>query len=74
MPPIAQPYYADFNTLDSANGNLPLPDFFSLSNQRSFTPITTPYNPAVFRGYYTTPQDGVYPMPTGPDGTSGEED
>jgi phospholipase C len=71
---IAPPYYADANTLDSANNNVPLSDFFSTSNQRSFTSISTPYNPAVFRGYYTTLQNGVYPVPTGPDGTSGEED
>jgi phospholipase C len=74
MPEIAPPYYADANTLDSANNNVPLSDFFSTSNQRSFTSIRTPYNPAVFRGYYTTLQNGVFPVPTGPDGTSGEED
>jgi hypothetical protein len=74
MSEIAPPYYADANTLDSANNNIPLSDFFSTSNQRSFTSINTIYDPGVFRGFYTTLQNGVYPVPTGPDGTSGEED
>jgi hypothetical protein len=71
---IDSPYYADANAPDGANGNVPLSDFFSLSNQRSFTPIATPYPPSKFTSYYTTLQNSVYPVPTGPDGTSGEED
>jgi phospholipase C len=74
MQPIAPPFYADANTLDSVNSNVPLSDFFSLSNQRNFTNISTPYPPSKFTGFYTTLQNGVYPVPTGPDGTSGEED
>jgi hypothetical protein len=66
--------YADLNTLDGASGNVPLSDFFKLTNQRSFTPITTPFPPSKFETYYSTPQNGVVPVPTGPDGTSGEED
>jgi hypothetical protein len=46
----------------------------STINQRSFTSISTPYPPSKFTGYYTTPQNGVLLVPTGPDGTSGEED
>jgi len=65
--------YADLNTLNGASGNVPLSDFFSLTNQRSFTPITTPFPPSKFETYYSTPQNGVVPVPTGPDGTSGEE-
>jgi hypothetical protein len=46
MPEIAPPYYADANTLDSANNNIPLSDFFSVSNQRNFTIINNfPYGP-----------------------------
>jgi hypothetical protein len=74
MPPIAKPYYADFNALDGANGNVPLSDFSLLNNQRTFTNISTPYPPSKFTGYYTTLRNGAYPVPTGPDGTSGEED
>jgi hypothetical protein len=66
--------YADLNTLDGASGNVPLSDFFKLSNQRSFTSISTPFPPSKFETYYSTPQNGVVPVPTGPDGTSGEED
>jgi hypothetical protein len=75
MPEIAPPYYADANTLDSANNNIPLSDFFSVSNQRNFTNINNlPYGPNFFRTFYATSQNGVYPAPTGPDGTSGEEE
>jgi phospholipase C len=75
MPEIAPPYYADANTLDSANNNIPLSDFFSVSNQRNFTNINNlPYGPNFFRTFYATSQNGVYPVPTGPDGTSGEEE
>jgi hypothetical protein len=77
-PFIDAPYYADYNAPDwSADHEtvVPLSDFFSLSNQRSFTNITNlPYGPSFFKSYYTTQQNGVYPVPTGPDGTSGEED
>jgi hypothetical protein len=66
MPEIAPPYYADANTLDSANNNIPLSDFFSTNNRRNFASISTPYNPAVFRGYYTTLQNGVYPVQPDP--------
>lgn len=43
MPKIdqADKGYADYNALDAISGNIPLSDFFSLSNQRSFTNITT---------------------------------
>jgi hypothetical protein len=27
-----------------------------------------------FQGYYATPQNGVYPTPTGPDAVPGEDD
>ncbi len=74
MQPIDKPFYADYNTLDSANENIPLSDFFSLSNQRNFTTISTPYNANFFKKYYSTLQNGVLPVPTGPDGTPGEED
>ena len=50
MPPIAKPFYADFNALDGANGNVPLSDFFLLNNQRTFTNISTPYPPSRFTG------------------------
>jgi hypothetical protein len=69
--------YADYNAPDWSTdhkAHVPLSDFFSLSNQRSFTGISTPYPPSKFTTYYTTPQNGVLPVPTGPDGTSGEED
>jgi hypothetical protein len=73
---VAEPYYADYNALDWGPGrnNIPLSDFFSLSSRRTFTPISTPYPPSAFTGYYTTLHHGIYPTPTGPDGTSGEED
>jgi hypothetical protein len=68
---IDSPYYADANALDGANGNVPLSDFFSLSNQRSFTTITNlPYAPLFFEKYYEETGN----PPTGPDGTFGEED
>jgi phospholipase C len=70
-------YYADFNAPDWSVDHktvVPLMDFFGLSNQRTFTPISTPYPPSKFKNYYTTLQNGAYPTPTGPDGTPGEED
>ena len=67
-------YYADANAPDGAEGNTPLSDFFNTSTPRGFTTISTPYPPSKFRNYYTTPQNGVYPTPTGPDGSPGEED
>jgi phospholipase C len=57
--------YADANALDGAQGNIPLSDFFSLSNQRNFTNITTPYPASFFQGYYAN--NPTY-TPTGPDG------
>lgn len=73
---VAEPYYADYNALDWGpdRNNIPLSDFFSLSGQRAFTPISTPYPRSAFTGYYTTLHHGIYAIPTGPDGTSGEED
>jgi len=67
--------YADYNAPDwgSKRNHIPLSDFFSLSSQRDFTHIPTPFGPDFFRKYYTTLVNGVYPTPTGPDGTSGEE-
>jgi hypothetical protein len=73
FPATARARCPDLNALDHANNNIPLSDFFSLTNQRSFTPITTPFPPSKFETYYSTPQNGVVPVPTGPDGTSGEE-
>jgi phospholipase C len=66
--------YADLNAPDNQKGNIPLSDFFSTSYKRTFTQISTPYPPGTFQSYYTTPQNGVYPTPTGPDGGPGEED
>jgi phospholipase C len=66
-------YYADFNALDwgPSRSNIPLSDFFSLSNQRVFTKIPNlPYPPSVFRGFYTSTGN----LPTGPDGASGDGD
>jgi hypothetical protein len=67
-------YYADANAPDNADNNVPLSDFFNVNAPRTFTIISTPYPPSKFRNYYTTPQNGVLPTPTGPDGTPGEED
>lgn len=69
MQKIAPPYYADNNALDGANGNIPLSDFFRLSNQRNFTNITTPYAASFFENYYYN--NPTYP-PTGPDGTDSD--
>ena len=66
MPPIAQaPGYADSNAPDGLNGNIPLLDFFSLSNRRDFTAISTPYSAEFFETYYFNNQNYT---PTGPDG------
>ena len=65
--------YADYNAPDwgATRGHIPLADFFSLGNQRSFTTITNlPYAPNFFETYYQKTGN----PPTGPDGTSGEED
>jgi hypothetical protein len=65
--------YADYNAPDwgPTRGHIPLADFFSLGNQRSFTTITNlPYAPNFFETYYQKTGN----PPTGPDGTSGEED
>jgi hypothetical protein len=66
--------YADRNSLDAVlpDGQqvVPLWEFF-LGSYRSFTPIlptSTTYDANYFMNYYTTLQDGVYPVPTGPDG------
>ncbi len=48
---------------------VPLSDFFSLSNQRSFTNITTPHAASFFRNYYIN--NAPY-APTGPDGTDSD--
>ena len=59
--------YADLNALDSANGNIPLSDFFKASNQRNFTTIQTLKDAGYFRNY------SVYNpgyIPTGPDDDS----
>jgi phospholipase C len=57
--------YADRNALDGANGNIPLSDFFSLSNQRNFTSIPVVYQPDFYEDYYIN--NTTY-SPTGPDG------
>ena len=64
---VARPYYADYNAPDRGplNQNIPLSDFFSLSNQRNFTNISTPYPASLFEGYY---QNNPSYSPTGPDG------
>ena len=69
--------YADQNSLDAVYQGkpvVPLWDFF-LGPGRVFTPIspTSPaYDASYFMKYYTTLQNGVYPVPTGPDG--GDDD
>ena len=67
--------YADSNSLDSNGGTyIPLWDFF-LGSPRSFTTINpgnSQYNASYFMNYYTTPQNGYYPAPIGPDG--GDDD
>jgi hypothetical protein len=65
---IAQPYYADYNAPDWDSQHLnhvPLSDFFSLSNQRNFTSISTPYPASFFESYYYVNPNY---SPTGPDG------
>jgi hypothetical protein len=64
--------YADSNSLDqiylpSGVRAIPLWDFF-LGQPRAFTPIPTTNSPSYFMNYYTTQQNGTYPVPTGPDG------
>jgi phospholipase C len=44
--------YADYNAPDNQHGNVPLSDFFSLSNKRSFTNIATPQPFNFFQTYY----------------------
>jgi hypothetical protein len=65
-------YYADYNAIDwlQDRTNIPLSDFFLPGSYRSFTPITpaSGYDKNYFQNYYTTPQNGVLPQPTGPDG------
>jgi phospholipase C len=69
LPKIAPPLYADNNTIDSFNGNVPLSDFFSLytgsgSIGRPFVQIPiTQYPPSFFQNYYATHNA----TPTGPD-------
>jgi phospholipase C len=67
-------YYADANAPDGADHNVPLSDFFNVNSPRTFTDIATPYPASTFRSYYTTPQNGVYLTPKGPDAISGEAD
>jgi Phosphoesterase family len=60
--------YADYNALDSANGNLPLSDFFALwtnsnSAGRPFVQMPTNYPASFFQSYYAT----YGATPTGPD-------
>jgi len=67
-------YYADYNAPDwgSTRSNVPLSDFFGLyPTPRPFVPIPTTHSAGFFRTYYST---NVPYQPTGPDGTSGEED
>ena len=66
--------YADRNALDNVPPNIPLSDFFNVNAPRTFTSISTPYPASTFQNFYITPQNGVLPTPTGPDGTPGEED
>jgi hypothetical protein len=58
--------YADQNTLDGANGNVPLSDFFQ-GAYRGFTsilPTNSQYNTNYFLNYYTL----TGTQPQGPDG------
>lgn len=68
--------YADQNSLDS-NGGLfvPLWEFFLAKTPRGFTsiaPQSSAYDANYFMNYYTTLQNGGYPVETGPDG--GDDD
>jgi Phosphoesterase family len=69
LPKIAPPLYADNNTIDSFNGNVPLSDFFSLytgsgSTGRSFFQIpVTNFPGSFFANYYATHNA----TPAGPD-------
>jgi hypothetical protein len=67
LPLIAPPGYADNNTIDSYNQNVPLSDFFPLytgksSSGRSFVKIPVTYTPDFFQNYYASGNN-----PTGPD-------
>jgi phospholipase C len=53
--------YADYNAPDNQKGNVPLSDFFSLSNKRSFTNITTSEPFTFFQNYHAI--TGAEPEP-----------
>jgi len=44
--------YADYNAPDNQNGNIPLSDFFQLSQPRPFLPITTLKGYKFFQNFY----------------------
>ena len=74
---LADKGYADYNAPDWSTDHLtvvPLSDFFNLNSPRAFNPISTPYAATTFTEYYSTPQNGVYPVPTGPDAVAGEDE
>ena len=71
LPPIAPTgyTYADSNTLDTVYQGqtvVPLWEFF-VGSPRTFTTINSPFDANYFMNYYTTEQNGGYPVPTGPD-------
>lgn len=66
--------YTDFNAPDNQPGTTPLLDLFNLSNPRLFSQVSTPYGASTFQQYYQTPQNGVTPVPTGPDAVPGVDD
>jgi len=57
--------YADYNAPDNQQGNVPLSDFFSLSNPRSFTNITTAEPFSFFQTYHA--KTGTKPEPADTD-------
>ncbi len=57
--------YADRNAPDNSLTNIPLQEFFSVANKRTFTYINTPYPSSTFTNYY---QQHPNYQPTGPDG------
>ena len=69
MQKIAPPYYSDNNAPDGQQGNTPLLDFFNLTWQRTFTPITPlpGQDSSLFLNYYGNPVYGS-PVPQDPDG------